>query len=73
MQMRIDDSEAAYEIVTKGSEPLIVLKKKKREEKAEYPIVGIKVACRSSGVDEILKLLFIFTLSPDETVVFKVH
>lgn len=74
MQMRIDDSEAAYEIVTKGSEPLIVLKKKKkREEKAEYPIVGIKVACRFSGVDEILKLLFIFTLSPDETVVFKVH
>lgn len=73
MQMRIDDSEAAYEIVTKGSEPLIVFKKKKREEKAEYPIVGIKVACRFSGVDEILKLLFIFTLSPDETVVFKVH
>lgn len=74
MQMRIDDSETAYEIVTKGSEPLIVLKKKKkREEKAEYPIVGIKVACRFSGVDEILKLLFIFTLSPDETVVFKVH
>lgn len=74
MQMRIDDSEAAYEIVTKGSEPLIVLKKKKKiEEKAEYPIVGIKVACRFSGVDEILKLLFIFTLSPDETVVFKVH
>lgn len=38
MQMRIDDSEAAYEIVTKGSEPLIVLKKKKKKEKKKRNI-----------------------------------
>lgn len=37
MQMRIDDSEAAYEIVTKGSEPLIVFKKKKEKKKRNIP------------------------------------